>query len=71
MSEQAFEEWVNAVASGSATMSQRNIRWVEAHGGMDKLVEAAKQRGVHLVRLTDDKGNELLAASQKPFQTLC
>ena len=71
MNEQAFEEWVNSVAEGAATMSQRNLRWVEANGGIDKLVEVARQRGIHLVRLTDDKGNDLLAASQEPFQTLC
>lgn len=71
MSEHAFEEWVGAVATGSATMSQRNLRWVDSNGGVDKLVEIARKRGIHLVRLTDDKGNELFAASQEPFETLC
>ena len=71
MSDREFEAWVDAVASGAATMSQRNVRWVEANGGFDNLVAAARQREVHLVKLTDDKGNELVAASQKPFETLC
>ena len=71
MNEQAFEDWVNSVATGDATMSQRNFKWVEANGGLSKLVQTAKARGVHLVQLTDDQGNELIAASQEPFNTLC
>lgn len=71
MIESAFEDWIKSVATGASTMSQRNLKWVEANGGIDKLVDAAKQRGVHLVQLTDDKGNDLLAASPKPFKTLC
>ncbi len=67
----AFETWVDSVAQGAATMSQRNLKWVEANGGIDTLVALATERGVHLVRLTDDKGNDVLAASQKPFVTLC
>lgn len=71
MAERAFRDWLEAVASGAATMSQRNLKWVEANGGLQELIAAAEQRGVHLVRLTDDKGNDPLAANQKPFQTLC
>ena len=52
-------------------MSQRNFKWVEAKGGIDQLVAIATQQGVHLVKLTDDKGNNLLAASQNLFVTLC
>lgn len=52
-------------------MSQRNVRWVNANGGLEKLISVAKGRGVHLVQLTDDKGNELLAASREPFKSLC
>lgn len=66
-----FEGWVEAVATGAATMSQRNLKWVELNGGLEKLVETAKARGIHLARLTDDKGNELLAASRDPIETLC
>ena len=71
MNEQALDDWVASVAAGEAKMSQRNLKWVEANGGSNKLVEVAKRRGVHLVQLTDDKGNELLAASKDPFRTLC
>ena len=71
MNEDAFEDWIDSVATGGSTMSQRNLKWVEANGGVDKLVDTASRRGVHLVQLTDDKGNDLLAASQEPFKTLC
>lgn len=71
MSDEAFDAWISSVASGTATMSQRNLKWVEANGGMAKLVETAKNRGIHLVQLTDDKGNQLVAASREVFETLC
>lgn len=66
-----LDSWLDDVASGSATMSQRVLTSIEAHGGLDKAVAAARKRGVHLVLLTDDKGTALVAASQKPFETLC
>ena len=66
-----FEEWVASVANGAATMSQRNLNWVEANGGIDTLVEVARHSGVHLVKLVDDKGHELVAASRERFETLC
>ena len=71
MGEDKFADWVSSVANGSATMSQRNLKWVEAHGGLERLVDTARSRGVHLVQLTDDKGQELLTASRLPFRTLC
>lgn len=71
MSEQAFEHWLRTVASGKATMSQRNLKWVEANGGFERLIEIAKSCGVHLVQLTVDDGNLLVAASKQPFTTLC
>ena len=71
MGEEAFHKWIEEVASGGATMSQRNLKWVEANGGQQKLVETAKRKGVHLVQFTDDKGNQLLATSTEPFTTLC
>ena len=43
---------------------------VEKHGGINALKREAKRRGVHLVRLEDDKGNDLIAASLKPFKVL-
>lgn len=67
----AFQDWTDAVAAGAATMSQRNLKWVEAHGGIHRLVEVATGRGIHLISLTDDKGKRLVAASREPFQTLC
>lgn len=71
MSAEALKKWVDSVASGGATMSRRNLKWVEVNGGLDELVNAARKRRVHLVKLVDDKGNHLLAASREPFQTLC
>lgn len=71
MVSEAFSEWIQSVATGAPTMSQRNLRWVDANGGLDSLIRAAKKQSVHLVQLTDDKGNCLLAASREPFTTLC
>ena len=67
----AVERWIADVASGRATMSQRGARWVERHGGIDAIVASARANGVHLLRLTDDKGAALIAASRTPFETLC
>ncbi len=66
-----LEAWLGSVASGEAAMSQRGVRWVEAQGGLDAVIAAAKARGVHLVRLTDDEGKVLIAASLHPFDALC
>ena len=67
----AVTAWLDAVANGSATMSQRQVAWAERNGGLATLVEQARARGVHIVRLTDDSGRDLLAASTEPFSTLC
>ena len=64
-------DWLDSVASGAAAMSQRAVASVESHGGVDAAVAAARARGVHLLRLTDDKGKALIAASREPFETLC
>jgi len=66
-----MEGWIEAVASGAATMSQRKRASIEAHGGLSAAVAAARAKGVHLVELTDDKGEVLIAASREPFRTLC
>jgi hypothetical protein len=75
MDESAISDWINrwldAVASGDATMSQRAMTAIESHGGLESVVEAAKSKGVHLVQLTDHKGKLLVAASCDPFVTLC
>jgi hypothetical protein len=65
------KKWLDSVVDGSSTMSQRKTSSVEKHGGgINALKRKAKQRGVHLVRLEDDKGNDLIAASLKPFKVL-
>ena len=65
-------EWLDSVADGSNTMSQRKLTSVLARGGGIEAVKTlAQQKGVHLVLLEDDKGNELVAASTKPFKVLC
>ena len=65
-------EWLDAVASGASTMSQRKLSSVIKRGGGIEAVKAvAREKGVHLLLLEDDKGNELVAASAKPFKTIC
>ena len=64
--------WLDAVVAGSATMSQRKLSSVEKRGGSLAAVrELAREKGVHLLLLTDDQGNELIAASLHPFQVVC
>lgn len=71
-SEQWTSDWLDAVADGSNTMSQRKLSSIEKRGGgMEAVKAAAKKKGVHLVLLEDDKGNELVAASMKPFKVVC
>ena len=65
-------DWLDGVAAGANTMSQRKLSSVEMRGGGLEAVKAlAEARGVHLVVLEDDKGNELVAASTKPFRVVC
>ena len=65
-------EWLDGVADGSNTMSQRKLSSVEKRGGgLEAVKEQARARGVHLLLLEDDKGNELVAASTKPFEVVC
>ena len=68
---QWIARWLDAVASGEATMSQRAMTSIVSHGGIEAVVAEAKARGVHLVALTDDHGKQLVAASREPFRTLC
>lgn len=65
------DDWLDRVAAGELTMSQRTMTIVEARGGLPPVVTAARARGVHLVQPTDDTGKVLIAASRKPFVTLC
>ncbi len=66
-----IKSWLDNVASGKSKMSQRKRTAIDAHGGLDVVVAAAREKGVHLVQLTDDTGAVLVAASLKPFETLC
>lgn len=40
-------------------------------GGLEAVTALARERGVHLLLLGDDKGDELVAASTKPFEVIC
>lgn len=65
-------KWIDSVARGQSTMSQRRLSSVEAlGGGLATVRRVAKQRGVHVVLLADDEGNQLLAASLNPFKVIC
>lgn len=65
-------EWLDSVADGSNTMSQRKLSSIEKRGGgLDAVKAVAEQKGVHLLLVEDDKGNELIAASTKPFKVVC
>ncbi len=65
-------QWLSAVADGTLTMSQRKLSSIEARGGgLDAVVAVARERGVHLALLIDDKGQELVAASTHPIKVLC
>lgn len=64
-------DWLDSVADGSNTMSQRRLSSIEKRGGIKAVKALAKKKGVHLLLLEDDKGNELIAASTKPFKVVC
>ena len=65
-----IETWIASIADGRVTMSQRSLSSIDRNGGIDEAVKVAKARGVHLVRLTDEEGKALVAASLSPFETL-
>ena len=52
-------------------MTQRKLTSVERHADLPMLVDAARARGIHLLVLTDDRGQRLVAASRHPFEVLC
>lgn len=65
-------QWLEAIASGELAMSQRKVSgMLKAEGSLEGLIEAASEKGVHLVRLTDDLGNDLIAGSCHAFEVLC
>lgn len=66
-SKQAWcESWLDDVANGASTMSQRKLTSIESLAK-----KRARARGAHLLLLTDDRGDQLVAASRHRFQTLC
>lgn len=68
---QVAAEWMGSVADGSNSMSGRRLSSIEKRGGGIKAVTAAaKKRKVHLVLFEDDQGNEVVAASVKPFKVI-
>ena len=65
-------EWLDAVANGSNTMSQRRLTSVqERGGGLDAVRSIAEAKGVHLLLVEDDQGHKLVAASIRPFEVIC
>jgi hypothetical protein len=69
--EEWLEKWLDAVVDGSSTMSQRKLSAIETKIGLVAARKAAQARGVHLLRLTDERGEELIAASKRPFKIVC
>jgi hypothetical protein len=64
-------KWLDAAADGSS-MTQRLLRSIEERGGgLAALKKEAKARGIHLALITDDRGEEIVAASSHPFRVLC
>jgi len=64
--------WLDSVAAGASTMSQRKLASIETRGvGLAAVKKLARARGVHLLLLNDDKGDDLVAASTKPFKVVC
>ena len=60
------------MADGSNTMSQRKLTSIQKRaGGLDAVRTLAEGKGVHLLLLEDDNGDELIAASLKPFTVVC
>ncbi len=66
------QRWIDSVADGKATMSQRKLASIDRHGGgIEAVTMAAQARGVHPLLLIDDQGERLVAASKHPFKVLC
>lgn len=64
--------WIDSVADGSATMSQRSLSTIATRGGgLAAVKKAARSRGVHLLLLKDDRGRAVVAASRDAFKVVC
>ena len=61
-------DWLDSVADGSNTMSQRKLSVIEKRGNLKKIKVLAEKRGVHLLQLEDDKGDQLDRCFHKTFQ---
>lgn len=65
-------QWLDDVVDGSKTMSRRTVATViDKVGSVKALAILARERGVHLLQLEDDRGAVLIAASLKPFKVVC
>lgn len=70
--EQWAADWLTPVAEGASTMSQRRLSSIEKHeGGLAVVKATAEKLGVHLLLVEDDQGNNIVAASNNPFQVIC
>jgi len=47
--------WQSSVTDTS--MTQRKLSVIERHGGIEEVTRIATKLGIHLVQLTDDKGD--------------
>lgn len=64
-------EWIAEVRSRPGSMTQRKEAVVASWpGGLDELVRVARSQDVHLLRIIDDRGTPLVAASIHPFDVL-
>lgn len=53
-------------------MSQRKLSWLERRGGgIEAVKAAAERRGVHLLLIEDDKGEQIVVATLKPVRLIC
>ncbi len=64
-------EFTDKVADGTNAISQRKLSSIETRGGLEAVKVRAKQKAIPLLRLEDNEGNELAAASLKPFKGVC
>ena len=70
--EEWAREWLDAVASGKATMSQRLLSTIETRGGgIAAVKKLAQARAVHLVLVVDENDRQIVAASRHPFKIIC
>ena len=64
--------WLDSVVLEKNSMTQRKLTSIDARGGgLDALRTAAEERGVHLLLVEDENGEQIVAASAKPFIVLC